>query len=164
METTMKYADKTKLFNGPLEAGVRSVVLLHAAMPASYDLNHLIWMDHLVVHTNDLPGGPPSLHPDIPQRSGELLVRRSLVENGLNLMKSLHMIEVSYTNEGIYYAATEQSSLFIQLVRTGYGQELKQRAEWLVEYITKTDPNILLDFIQEKVGRWAIEFQSETNL
>ena len=83
------------LFNGALETGVRSVVILETAYPRTFDLTQLTWLDHLVVHTEDLDG-PRSLHPNIPQRNGELLVRRSLVEQGLMLMQQLHMIETKF--------------------------------------------------------------------
>src|SRR6266446_4032101 len=59
------------LFNSSLETGVRAVVVLDAAFPRAFDLSQLTWLDHLVVHTADI-GGPDSLHPDIPQRTGEL--------------------------------------------------------------------------------------------
>ena len=154
---------KPQLFNSPLETGVRSVVLLNAATPRAYDLAHLTWLDHLVVHTHDLPGGPPSLHPDIPQRSGELIVRRSVVEDGLKLMARLHMIEELYTDEGISYSTTEEAALFVQLIRTEYGKTLKERAAWLINYVTNSDPTFLVNLIQEKVGRWRAEFQSENN-
>lgn len=152
---------KPMLFNSPLETGVRSIVLLNAAEPNAYDLAHLTWLDHLVVHTRDLPGGLPSLHPDIPQRSGELIVRRQIVEEGLKLMIRLHMIETRYTSDGILYAATEQASLFVQLLRSPYGKQLKERARWLIDYITENDPAFLVDLIKQKVGRWTIEFLGE---
>ncbi|MBK8875557.1 MAG: hypothetical protein IPN13_17220 [Bacteroidetes bacterium] len=47
------------LFNGHLETGVRAVIILEAVFPKSYDLTHLTWFDHLVVHTQDIDG--PSL-------------------------------------------------------------------------------------------------------
>jgi hypothetical protein len=151
---------KPQLFNSPLEAGVRSVVLLTAAAPQAYDLTHLTWLDHLVVHTEDV-SGPASLHPDIPQRAGELVVRRQIVEEGLRLMSRLHMVESRYTNDGILYAPREEAFLFVQLVRTPYGRALKERADWLIEYVTTSDPSFLANLIQEKVGRWTIEFQAE---
>jgi len=163
MEGAMTSFAKPLLFNSPLETGVRSVVLLDAATPAAYDLTHLTWLDHLVVHTHDLPNGPPSLHPDIPQRSGELIVRRKNVEEGLKLMSHLHMVEARYADEGILYAATEEASLFVQLLRSSYGKGLKERANWLINYITNSDQKFLTNLIQEKVGRWTIEFQSENN-
>jgi hypothetical protein len=87
------------LFNGALETGVRAVVMLDAVFPRSLDLARLTWCYHLVVHSADI-GGPPSLHPEIPQRTGELLVRRRLVEEGVNLMRRLHMIDAKVSTEG----------------------------------------------------------------
>src|SRR3546814_3146779 len=96
----MKPSGGARLFNSALETGVRSALILDAARPRSFDLAHLTWLDHLVVHTADI-GGPPSLHPDIPQRDGELLVRRRNVEAGLVLMRRLHMIVAHYSEAGI---------------------------------------------------------------
>jgi|SRR5258708_6684097 hypothetical protein len=75
-EVTDGEISNVALFNGSLETGMRAIVVLDAAYPRSFDLAWLTWCDHLVVHTADI-GGPPSLHPDIPQRTGELLVRRA---------------------------------------------------------------------------------------
>src|SRR3546814_2074924 len=94
--THFRASGGARLFNSALETGVRSALILDAARPRSFDLAHLTWLDHLVVHTADI-GGPPSLHPDIPQRDGELLVRRRNVEAGLVLMRRLHMIVAPYS-------------------------------------------------------------------
>src|ERR1700741_3541902 len=90
------------LFNSALETGVRAVVILDAVYPRAFDITHLGWCDHLVVHTSDI-GGPVSLHPDIPQRTGELLVRRRLVEDGVQLMRRLHMIDADVGDAGIQF-------------------------------------------------------------
>lgn len=150
----------TQLFNSPLETGTRSVLILHAAHSRAFDLTHLTWLDHLVVHTADLDG-PPSLHPDIPQRDGELLVRRKNVEEGLRLMRRMHFIETRYSGDGIAYAATEDAGLFVQLIRSTYGRDLIVRANWLIEYVCQADTHFLAKLISEKVGRWSIEFQSQ---
>lgn len=161
MEGTVTSTAKPQLFNSPLETGVRSVVLLHAASPHAYDLTHLTWLDHLVVHTGDLPDGPSSLHPDIPQRAGELIVRRQVVEEGLQLMSRLHMIERRFTDGGVLYATRDDAAPFVQLVRSPYGQTLRERAAWLINYVTNSDTEYLARLIKEKVGRWTVEFQGE---
>jgi hypothetical protein len=148
------------LFNSPLETGVRSVVLLDAAYPRAFDLTQLTWLDHLVVHTADVDG-PESLHPNIPQRNGELLVRRSLVEEGLALMRRMHLIETRFTADGIVYIACDQAGPFVRLIRTQYGRTLKERACWLLEYLGEHGFEHLHEVIATKIGRWAIEFQSD---
>ncbi|HEX2886236.1 ABC-three component system middle component 2 [Vineibacter terrae] len=148
------------LFNSPLETGVRSVVLLETAYPRGFDLTQLTWLDHLVVHTADIDG-PESLHPNIPQRNGELLVRRSLVEEGLTLMRRMHLIEAKFTADGIIYIAGEQAAPFVGLIRTDYGRTLKERASWLLGYVGERGLEHLHEVIATKIGRWTIEFQSD---
>lgn len=58
------------LFNSSLETGVRSLIILVAAFPIAFDLQRLIEMDYLVVHSGDVDG-PSSLHAPIPMRIGE---------------------------------------------------------------------------------------------
>lgn len=149
-----------ELFNSPLETGVRSVVLLNTAYPRAFDLKELTWLDHLVVHSGDI-SGPESLHPNVPHRDGELLVRRSLVEQGVTLMRRLHMIEAKYGATGIVYTALDQAGPFVKLIRTEYGRTLKARAAWLVAYLAEHGEEHLHEVITQKIGRWAVEFQTE---
>jgi hypothetical protein len=148
------------LFNGALETGVRAVVILDAVFPRSFDLARLTWCDHLVVHTADI-GGPPSLHPDIPQRTGELLVRRRLVEQGVNLMRRLHMIDANVCADGILFQTGEEASAFVDALRTGYARELKVRAVWLAGYLAEMPDEAMAALIADRIGRWAVEFQGE---
>ena len=84
-------ASGTHPFNGTLETGIRALVVLEAFYPRRCDLLEMTWLDHLVVHTGDFDGQdvPESLHPDLPNRAGELLVRRQLVEKSLRLMQQV---------------------------------------------------------------------------
>jgi hypothetical protein len=146
------------LFNSPLETGVRSVVLLNAAHPKKFDLGALTLLDHVVVHTADI-GGPESLHPTIPQRTGELLVRRQLVEAGLLLMRRIHLVDMETTNEGLYYAAADDASSIVDLMRTPYAVALKQRANWLADHLRDHDVAEIRKAMAERIDVWATEFQ-----
>jgi hypothetical protein len=148
------------LFNSALETGVRALMVLNAAFPRMFDLAQLTWFDHLVVHTADI-GGPKSLHPDLPQRTGELLVRRRVVEEGVQLMRHLHMINAIADENGIAYQASEDASALIETMHTPYAIELKSRAEWLAQKLNELSGDRLANLIAEKIGRWAVEFQGE---
>ena len=78
-------------FNSPLETGVRALVLLAESYPAQMDLQRILEFDYILVHTGDVDG-PPSVHPALPLRSGELLARRQLIERGLVLMMSRGLV------------------------------------------------------------------------
>ena len=69
------------VFNNPVESALRTLVLLVEAYPATLDLQKLVYLDYLLVHSADA-GGPESLHPPTPQRQGEVAVRRDLIEQG----------------------------------------------------------------------------------
>jgi hypothetical protein len=147
------------LFNSPLETGIRAVVILNAAYPMMFDLLHLTWFDHLVVHTADI-GGPRSLHPDLPHRSGELLVRRRIIERGLNLMQRLNLIVMVADAHGIFYQATDDSYALVEKMKTPYAEDLKARAHWLAENICPLPEEQLRHILADRIGRWRAEFGS----
>lgn len=161
MEDKVITAANSGLFNSPLETGVRTVVLLNYAYPHAFDLKELTWLDHLVVHTGDI-GGPESLHPNVQNRNGELLVRRTLVEEGVALMRRVHLIEAKYGKTGIAYAAMDQTASFVTLLRSEYGRALKERAKWLIAYLAERGEEHLQEVIRQKIGRWTVEFQSHS--
>jgi hypothetical protein len=154
-------AARTPLFNSAIETGMRALVILNAAFPRMFDLAQLTWFDHLVVHTADV-GGPQSLHPDLPQRMGELLVRRRVVEEGVQLMRRLHMINAIADEKGIAYQASDGASALVDTMNTAYALELKSRAEWLAQKLEEFTGEQLAELIADKIGRWAVEFQGET--
>lgn len=153
----------TLLFNSPLETGVRALIILNAAYPLSFELTKLTWLDHLVVHTGDIDG-PASLHPNLPQRSGEILVRRRLIEEGVTLMRRLHLITTMPNESGIAYQATDEAYPLIELMRTSYAAELKNRAQWLVENVCSLGEETMHKLIVAKLGRWNVEFQEKAKI
>jgi hypothetical protein len=152
----------TALFNSTLETGLRAVVVLNAMHPRAIDLLHMTWFDHLVVHTSDI-GGPTSLHPDVPQRSGELLVRRRLVEEGLGLMRRNHLLDCETADHGIVHRAREEASALVDSFRTEYNCLLRLRAEWLASFIGSMTEKDLVELINQRIGRWTVEFQSQSD-
>lgn len=146
------------LFNSPLETGVRALAILDAAYPRAFDLSELTWLDHLVVHTADIDG-PESLHPDLPHRTGELLVRRQVIEQGLTLMRQQHLVVVQSDSRGILFKASDDGAAVMELVKTNYAQKLKARARWLADHIEPLGSEELRRMVDEKIGRWRIEFQ-----
>lgn len=152
-----------RLFNGPIETGIRSLIILNAAYPKMYDINELVWFDHLVVHSEDI-GGPPSMHPKLPQRTGEVLVRRGLVQDGLSLMSKYGLIEVTSTESGVCYQATDSAYPMIQLLSSDYSKQLKLRAEWLADFVVDMSSSEIKSLVLSKVGNWKVEFQGELDL
>jgi hypothetical protein len=148
------------LFNSKLETGTRAVVVLDAAYPRSLDLARLTWFDHLVVHTGDA-GGPPSLHPPLPERTGELLVRRRLVEDSLTLMRRVHLVDALADEHGVSFRASDEAAPFVSLMRTEYAQALKFCAKWLVDHFAELSAEELAQRVEHRLDRWSVEFSSD---
>jgi hypothetical protein len=157
----MTDGSRSRPFNSALETGIRALVVLEAFHPRRCDLTELTWFDHLVVHTSDIQGEevPGSLHPDLPNRTGELLVRRRLVEESLLLMQRVHLVDVVDGDDGISFVASEDAPSFLDLLKAPYTVEMKKRAAWMAERFSGMSKSNIGEMIEEKIGRWTAEFQ-----
>jgi hypothetical protein len=153
---TVRHGSAT--FNSPLEAGIRAIGLLVPAYPDAYDLQRLVIFDHLIIHTGDV-GGPESLHPEIPIRTAEILVRRSLIERGLLLMMSRGLVERIIDDTGISYRAGELAETFFSALTTPYLRTLRDRGEWVVNKFGDLEDNELRDTMSRFFSQWIEEFQ-----
>ena len=145
-------------FNTPLETGLRSLAILEAAFPEHLDLQRLVELDYLVVHSADI-GGPESLHAPLPLRAGELLVRRELIERGLLLMMSKGLICRELSTEGFGYAAGEQASSYLGSLTSPYTLLLRERAQWLIANFSGLSTDELRALIRKFFAHWSSEFE-----
>ena len=151
------------LFNSPLEAGIRAVVVLEMLRPLCVDLADMVLLDHVVVHTADL-GGPESLHPQLPGRKGELLVRRQLVEQALDLMRRFHLIDLRVDDEGLMYCASEEAAGYVELLESEYSERLKACAQWLADGIRVQSKAQFREAIRTQLGEWTSAFTAPVGL
>ncbi|MEA5449317.1 ABC-three component system middle component 2 [Leptolyngbya sp. CCNP1308] len=146
-------------FNSPLESGVRSLSILVAAFPRSLDLQYLVFFDYLTVHSRDVDG-PESLHAPIPMRSGELAVRRGLIERGLLLMISRDLIERLAQHDGFSYVAADAAAPFLDMLGAEYTLKLRKRSNWVISTFGNVSTEDIRD-IERRIyhGGWASQFQ-----
>jgi len=152
------------LFNGPIEIGLRAVALLSESYPLMCSLQRLVVSDYLLVHSDDLPDGPPGLHPKTPHRGSELLVRRAVLEQGLMLYQSRGLLERHYTETGVTFSATERTASFLDALSSEYFLTLRERAAWLISLFAKTSDEELLKITNSHIGEWGAEFAMESVL
>jgi hypothetical protein len=151
-------AKQPRPFNTPLECGLRMLFVLDALRDQPADLQRLISYDYLLVHSGDVPGGPKSLHPAVPFRGSELLMKRELVQAGLNQMYSRELLLKTFDLSGILYRATELTSAFVSLLKAPYAAALRERAVWVSSRFGDLHDRELESFMSENVGRWGGEF------
>ncbi|MFJ2991238.1 ABC-three component system middle component 2 [Pandoraea sp. NPDC087047] len=149
-------------FNSALEYGFRTLFILNAAQGDAIDLQRLVSYDYLLVHSGDVDAGPASLHPAMPHRGTELLVKRKVIHAGLTQMLGKELIELVFAPQGFLYRATDMTDAFIKLLKSAYAQELVARAEWTVGRFREHTDEELETFMVQNLGRWGSEFESLT--
>lgn len=151
------------VFNSGLETGVRSLVILTANFPGALDLQRLVDFDYLAVHSGDVDG-PESLHPPLPMREGELLVRRKIIESGLSLMMSRGLITRIAGAEGIVYQASDYAKPFVDSLATPYMRSLQERASWVAATFGNMDTSELHNLINSFFDKWTTQFHPSQGL
>lgn len=149
-------------FNTPLECGLRLVLLLAEAYPNECDVQRLVQYDYLLVHSGDVEGGPPSIHPNNPNRAGEIHVRRPMVERGLAMMMSKSIIECHFSSHGITYVAGTWALAFIGSLSAPYTEALRNSATWVIKRFGQLPDADLSAFITERWKNWGPEFTDST--
>ena len=150
--------EAVQTFNSPIETGVRSLILLAESYPAQMDLQRILEFDYILVHTGDVDG-PPSIHPALPLRSGELLVRRQLIERGLMLMVSRGLVARYATPNGFMYQAEDDAGPFLDGLTAEYLDELKDRAVWVVDRFSEMSDHNIRVMLSQVYDQWSREFQ-----
>lgn len=145
-------------FNTALETGIRALTILDAVFPATLDLQRLVDFDYLVVHTGDA-GGPQSLHAPLPLRTGEILVRRKIIENGLLLMMSRGLVQRIPTASGIQYSASDATTPFLSALSSEYMMKLRERAIWVAEQYSAVTDEELKVTMRHLFDEWTTQFQ-----
>jgi hypothetical protein len=140
--------------NSPLEVGVRAIVLLAESHPEPLDLAQLVVLDHVQLHSGEFDG-PPSLHPDLPARAGEIGMKRSVLEQALLVLIRAGLAGVENRSEGLMYTATDRGPVFVDVLEAPYVESLRERARWVVHhYFPRVDARVAT---QEIVNRSSID-------
>ena len=138
---------------------MRALILLAESYPEQLDLQRILEFDYIMVHTGDVDG-PPSIHPALPLRSGELLVRRQLIERGLMLLISRGLISRHPTPKGFMYRAKDDAGPFIDALSAEYLDDLKNRAVWVVDRFSEMSDHDIRIMLSTVYDQWSREFQA----
>ncbi|MFE2543612.1 ABC-three component system middle component 2 [Actinacidiphila glaucinigra] len=145
--------------NSPLEVGIRALVLLSETFPRRLDVAQLVYLDHAMLHSGDLDGGPSSLYPDLPAGPGELGMRRRLIEQGLVVLMRAGLADMAATDEGFMYGATEEAASFLNVLTSPYVRELMERAGWLTTTYMHEGTDVR-EGMKQITQRWADRFHT----
>lgn len=147
-----------QLFNSAVELGLRALCVLVETHPRACDLQRLVLFDYLLVHSADVDGGPESLHPAIPQRGTEVLVRRAILEPGLALYTRRGLICTTAEADGFTYTASDRGSAFLDTLRAEYVAMLRERARWISATFGELPTSEIRRYVNMQLDRWGGQF------
>lgn len=153
----MDVAVNTFPFNNSVETALRTLSILDALFPQSFDLECLVCLDYICVHSADFFEGITSLHPDNPNRSGEISVRRSIIEDALMFLHIKNLICISYLPTGIEYQASDLSTSFLDRMSTPYSRALIQRSTWMADQLGDWEKQTIQKVVKEKTSSYAFQ-------
>lgn len=149
-----------KLFNNPVEIGVRLlVILVHSKKPL--DLQEIIYYDYLTTYFGDVDSNFPSLHPSNPFHSTEYIVRRRIIKEGLNIIAKKGLIVTEYSEEGVKYLASEYAEDFLSYFESNYYKQIAYYADLVSERFNSFSFPELSSFFKKHIGHWKGEFEKE---
>src|SRR5690625_4594474 len=148
-------------FNSPLELGLRALTILNEADPKMLDIKRLLIYDYLIIHSSDIEGGPPSLHPSTPNRSNGILIRRKILQQGLNLMYSKSLLNIVYDNFGISYKASNLTKSFLDLFDSIYLDKLRENAQWVILNFGNSSDDELNEYVDSYLVEWGADYNYE---
>lgn len=147
------------VLNSPIETSVRVLALLNAAYPRSLAANQLVLLDHTTLHTADV-GGPISLHPALPIRSGELGVKRAKIEEGLKALITAGLAEITVGKSGVEFTAGDGALNFQRLLASPYALALQERASWVMAFFGDLDEQRVRSRFKTLFAQWSEEFDN----
>jgi hypothetical protein len=152
----------TKLFNSPIEIGLRVLFILYKFSPQTLNIDKLIYFDYFLIHSSDIDKSQQSLHPKYPFRSTEVIIKRELLNLSLKLLIAKQLIEVVFEENGITYKTTKIGQKFIEFMESDYAKEIAEKSEWLHSTF-KDYPDIkLLEIVNSNIEKWGSEFNNES--
>lgn len=150
---------KIQIFNSPEEVGVRILFILDICQKMMSS-QRIMYYDYFALHLNDLDQKYESLHPDNPNHSSEIAIKRDLVNKGLNLMIAKGLVGVKYSKSGIYYQNNQLTHHFVALFKNGYVEELKRNIGVVNEFFSNYSDKQIYKYINKNIGKWAGEFEN----
>lgn len=150
-------------FNNKIETGLRILAILNSTYPKSYDLQSLIYLDYMVVHSGDINKEITSLHPAVSSRKGELLIRREIIFSSVELFIQKGLIDKLYSEGGVEYIASENSTTFLDSLNELYSIELQTRSDWVNSYVKKLSPQLLKKQMNNFISNESININIISN-
>ena len=150
---------KIQIYNSPEEVGTRALFILDICNKRM-SKQRIMYYDYFSLHINDLDENEVSLHPDNPNHSSEIAIKRELISDGLELMIAKGLITIKYSKAGIYYCTNQLTHPFLQLFQNSYVNDLKKNITAVDSVFASCSDKQIYKYINKHIGQWTGEFEN----
>ena len=91
-----------ELLNNDIEMALRLLILINT-ISTGVDEQLIIFYDYALLHSSDFDKKQISILPNSPFRKEELSIKVKLIKNALKILAQKQLIDVIYSEKGIYY-------------------------------------------------------------
>jgi hypothetical protein len=159
-EIDFNYTATAKVFNTPLEIGLRCLVIMKIH-GAAINTERLMFIDYLSLNTADI-AGPQSIHAPLPNRGVQVYARKNIVQKGIVLLLSKELITIDPSNQGFNYLINDTGRKFLEYFATNYYKTLVDRIGWTVKKFADYTDSGLETYITDNLYKWGSEFLFES--
>lgn len=152
----------TKLFNSPMEIGLRTLFVLNQFGEIALSIDKLIFFDYFLIHAGDISKKQKSIHPKYPFRSSEIIIKRELLNSAIMQLVRKELIEIHYQHDGIFYTISNIGRSLINYFESEYAELLNESSQWIYKnYKDKTEEELQASF-KRNMKKWGGEFANES--
>jgi hypothetical protein len=137
-----------QIYNNSIEIGTRALLLLSYLEKYSFDIEQLVFLDHVLIYSKDF-NGPLNIHPIVPNHIAEITYKMELFPKALKLFMSKKLIEMDISENGFLYKATDISYSFISCLKSSYYKKMWINLEWIEDNLDLLE-DIRLSFFKNK--------------
>ncbi|MEG0774398.1 ABC-three component system middle component 2 [Clostridium sp.] len=149
-----------KIYNTPIEIGIRILLILKRCESAM-ELNSIIIYDYLMLHISDFDKKYQSLHPANPYHATELLAKRKVVQNAINLLIKKGLVNIVCSEDGIRYKDSEIGNIFLSYFESDYYFKLCSNADIVIKRFEDFNEVELNKFINNSIHNWKNENETD---
>lgn len=147
---------KVKIYNTKFELGIRTLMIINKHLDG-IDIDRLIILDYLSIHANIIDSSLKSLHPENPFYGIELLTKRDLLKESINLLISKGLIDIKYSDDGIYYIPNGITNYFLSYFEGIYFDNLNNSINIILNKFKGYSRDDLKKYVNDNIELWSGE-------
>lgn len=133
-------------FNSKIEIGTR-VALILSALDSKIGLDELVMLDYALLYSEEF-GGPPNLHPALPNHVAEIVHRREFMPGSIRFLLKRGLIDLIVEKTGHYYSKNENTIDFVSCLQSDYFKKSWIRLNWLADNKSKIVKTKIIELVK----------------